>query len=569
MGPWHDAEGGNVLERLPEYLHDLGSVFSEEESNKLPDHSNYDHEIKLMPDTQPPYGALYPMNERELAALKEYLTVNEAAGKIRRSKSAAGAPVIFVPKPNGKMRLCVDYRGLNKVTVKDRYPLPLMSELMEKLAGAKVFTKLDLKNGYNLIRMKEGEEWKTAFRTRYGLYEYLVMPFGLCNAPASFQAMMNEILSDLLDVGVIVYIDDILIYSKTEEEHKKLVRTVVERLKNHGLCGSIDKSCFHVAEVEFLGFIVGIEGIKMNQKKIEEILNWQSPASTKHVQQFLGFANFYRRFILNYSTVCKPLTELTKKEVPFLWSPECEQAFQELKRRFTSGPILVHFHSDLKTIVETDASDFALGCVLSQIQEDNSTRPVAFHSRKFKPAELNYDVHDKEMLAIVVAFREWEHMLKSVKDQIVVWTDHKNLEYFNSTKILSRRQARWSEHMAEFNYKISYRPGDKNTKADVLSRRWDYAPEGGSSKQELAFFKPGQLELGEGQGRLAACGKATIFQLPGNFISTLLEVAVSDEAYCSTRKLAKEKNGIVVKKGFSVSSEDLLLYIREKSIWIH
>ena len=416
MIPWHDADGGNVLNRLPDYLHDLGSVFSEEESSKLPDHSSYDHEIKLMPGTQPPYGPLYAMNERELAALKEYLTEAEAAGKIRRSNSPAGAPVIFVPKPNGKLRLCVDYRGLNAVTVKNRYPLPLMSELMEKLAGAKIFTKIDLKNGYNLIRMKPGEEWKTAFRTRYGLYEYLVMPFGLCNAPASFQAMMNEIFSDLLDVGVIVYIDDILIYSKTEEEHKKLVRTVVERLKAHGLCGSIDKSCFHVNEVDFLGFVVKVDGIGMNQKKIEEILNWKSPECTKHVQKFLGFTNFYRRFILKYSDICRPLTDLTKKEVPFVWSEECEAAFQELKHRFTSGPILVHFHSDRKTIVETDASDFALGCVLSQLQDDKTTRPVAFHSWKFNSAELNYDVHDKEMLAIVVAFKEWEHMLKSVRD---------------------------------------------------------------------------------------------------------------------------------------------------------
>jgi hypothetical protein len=434
-----------------------------------------------------------------------------------------------------------------------------MSELMERLAGAKIFTKLDLKNGYNLVRIKEGEEWKTAFRTRYGLYEYLVMPFGLCNAPASFQAMMNEILSDLLDAGVIVYIDDVLIYSETEEEHKVLVRKVIQRLKDHNLCAAIDKSVFHVSEVDYLGFVVGVEGIKMNQKKIEEILAWKRPMSVKNVQSFLGFANFYRRFILNYSMICRPLTELTKKDVHFFWTPECEEAFEELKRRFTTGPILVHFHSDRKTVVETDASDFALGCVLSQVQLDNSTHPVGYHSRKFKSAELNYDVHDKEMLAIVVAFKEWEHMLKSVKDQIVVFTDHKNLEYFNTTKILSRRQARWNEHMAEFNYKIVYRPGDKNTKADVLSRRWDYAPEGGSSKTELAFFKPGQLDLGDDHVPAVVAGVQVQYELAGNFVEELLKAALLDQEYCNTRELVK-KGAKVVDKRFTVTEGDLLLY---------
>jgi hypothetical protein len=204
-----------------------------------------------------------------LQALREYLRKELAAGKIRRSKSPVGAPIIFVPKPDGSMRLCVDYRGLNKVTIKDRTPLPLMSELCERLGRAKIFTKLDLKNGYNLIRIAEDDEWKTAFRTRYGLFEYRVMPFGLCNAPGTFQAMINKVLQELLDECVIVYIDDILIYLEDEETHIALVKKVLEKLRQNHLCASIKKSVFHAPEVEYLGYYISIEGIAMSPAKAE------------------------------------------------------------------------------------------------------------------------------------------------------------------------------------------------------------------------------------------------------------------------------------------------------------
>jgi hypothetical protein len=224
---WHDDQGNDITASLPEEYWPWASVFSEEEIRKLPEHTKYDHEINLIPGTTAPFGPIYPLSEKELLALREYLKPNLEAGKVRRSSSSAGAPIIFVPKKDGSLRLCVDYRGLNKVTIKDRTPLPLMTELRERLAKAKWFTLLDLKNGYNLIRIKEGDEWKTAFRTRYGLFEYTVMPFGLCNAPGTFQSMINDVLRDLLDAGTVVYIDDILIYSENEEEHKRLVKEVV------------------------------------------------------------------------------------------------------------------------------------------------------------------------------------------------------------------------------------------------------------------------------------------------------------------------------------------------------
>jgi hypothetical protein len=374
---------------------------------------------------------------------------------------------------------------------------------------------LDLKDGYNLIRIAEGDEWNTAFRTRYGLFEYLVMLSGLCNAPGTFQAMINKVLHELLDEGVIVYIDDILIYSEDEESPIRLVEKVLQKLQENHLCASIKKSVFHASEVEYLGYHISKLGIAMSPEKVQTIEVWAPPRSVKHVPQFLGFANFSCRFIEGFSKVARPLTELTKKEkhvqnaknatnaknakngkngryADFVWTDECQQSFDRPKSLFIEAPILVHCHPERSTVVETDASDFAPGAVLSQVQETSRLHPVAYHSRKFKPAEINYDIHDKEMLAIIVAFKEWGHMLKSVAGEIMVYTDHKNLQYFATTKVLTQRQARWAEHLAEFNFKVVYRPGDKNTKADVLSRRWDHAPEGGSeTAPEVSFFKPG------------------------------------------------------------------------------
>jgi hypothetical protein len=298
---------------------------------------------------------------------------------------------------------------------------------------------------------------------------------------------------------VIVYIDDILIYSEDEESHIRLVEKVPQKLKDNHLCASIKKSVFHASEIKYLGYHISKLGIAMSPEKVQTIRNWAPPRSVKHVQQFLGFANFYRCFIEGFSKVARPLTELTKKNknakknASFVWTEECQQAFDRVKALFTEAPILVHFHPEKPTVVETDASDFALGAIMSQMQPESSRlHPVAYYSRKFKPAKVNYDIHNKEMLAIVAAFKEWEHMLKSVADQITVYTDHTNREYFATTKVLTRRQARWAEHLAEFNFRVIYRPGDKNTKADVLSRRWDHAPKEGGEAEEVSFFKPGQ-----------------------------------------------------------------------------
>jgi len=375
----------NANKQIPLKFRQFLGIMSEEAANALLEHRSYDCKIDLKEGSTPPWGPIYPLSETKLQALREWLKEMEKAGKIQRSTSPARSPILFVPKPNGKgLWLCVDYQGLNKITIPNRYPLLLMQELQDRVQGAQWFTKLDLKNGFNLIRIREGDEWKTAFWTRYGLFEFNVMPFGLTNAPSTFQDMMNHVLSDILDVGVLAHMDDILVYGKTEEKHDRLVKEVLGRLQENGLAVSLEKCVWKVPEVEFLGYIIGRNGIKMSEGKVRVMLSWETPKSLTEVQSFLGFANFYRRFIQDYSRIARPLTKLTKKEAEheWKWNPEAERAFQELKKRFTTAPILAHFDATRPVIIESDTLDFAIGAILSQRDTENRLHPVAFHSRK-------------------------------------------------------------------------------------------------------------------------------------------------------------------------------------------
>ncbi|KAH0375210.1 hypothetical protein KCU92_g10240, partial [Aureobasidium melanogenum] len=457
--------------KLPAEYHQFLEVFSQELSDSLPPHRSYDHKIPLLENASPPFGPLYGMSRDELQVLKKYLDENLAKGFIRPSSSSAASPVLFVKKPGGGLRFCADYRGLNALTHKNRYPLPLISETLDRLSKAKWFTKIDIIAAFNKLRMAAGEEWKTAIRTRYGLYEYLVMPFGLANAPASFQNFINDVLREFLDKFATAYMDDILVYSNSLSEHKEHVAKVLQALKDAGLQADIDKCEFHKQEVKYLGLIISTEGVKMDPQKVSAILDWPPLTSVKEVQSFLGFANFYRRFIKGYSSLATPLTKLTRKDQPFDWDSSCEKAFDQLKSAFLSAPILQHFDFDKKTRLETDASDGAIGGILSQQDDQGFWKPVAYMSAKMLPAECNYEIYDKELLAIVRAFEEWRPELEGSQDKIEVLSDHKNLVYFMKSKLLNRRQARWSEFLSRFNFEIAYIPGAKNNKADALTRR--------------------------------------------------------------------------------------------------
>jgi len=285
-----------------------------EAADALPKYRSYDCKIDLQEGSTVPWGLIYPLWETELQTLREWLREMERTGKIKHSTTPAGSPILFVPKPHGHgLRLCVDYRVLNKITIPNRYPLPLIQELQDRVQGAEWFTKMDLKNGFHLIRIQEDDEWKTAFRTQYGLYEFQVMPFGLTNAPSTFQDMMNPIFSDLLDVGVLAYMDDILIYAVTQEQHDETVKEVLRRLTKNGLAVAPEKYVWRTQEVEFLGYVIGRNRIQMSTEKVDTVINFKTPGLLTEVQSFLGFANFYRRFIQDYSRVARPLTELTKK----------------------------------------------------------------------------------------------------------------------------------------------------------------------------------------------------------------------------------------------------------------
>ena len=377
-------------------------------------------------------------------------------------------PVLFVKKKDGSLHLCVDFRRLNHISKKDRYPLPLISDLLNSPHKAQVYSKIDLCHAYHLVRIADGDKWKTAFRTCYGSFEWSVMPFGLTNAPAAFQRFMNDIFSDLLDVCVVIYLDDVLIYSNNMSEHHRHVKEVLKCLCKAGLYAKAEKCEFH--SVEYLEYILSPSGLTMSDNKVKIIQDWPEPKKVKDIQSFLGFANFYRQFIFNYLDIVIPLTRLIQKDIPWKFDSSCQDAFNSLKKAFTSTPILTHWISDAQLIVETNALDYALAAILSVVNKDNEVHPVAFHSRTFTAVELNYDTHDKELLAIFEAFKIWWHYLEGPAYPIDVVTDHKNLEYFSTTKVLTRRQARWSEYLSQFNLIIRFRPGHLGTKPDALTR---------------------------------------------------------------------------------------------------
>ena len=334
--------------------------------------------------------------------------------------------------------------------------------------------------------MKEGEEWKTAFQTRYGHYKYTVMPFGLTNALATFQALINTTLRKYLDIFVTAYLDHILIYTKgTLKEHIQAVKKVFKALQEADIRLRPDKCKFHVKTVKFLGSIITTDGIQMDKEKVKAIKEWLESRNLKEVQAFLGFANFYQRFIQGYSQICTPLTKMTKKEQPFHWECEQREAFEKLKKKFILAPILASFDPERKIILETDTSDQALGSCLSQPDAEEQLHPVAYCSRKFSGPELNYDVPNKELLAIVDAFEEWQAYLEGSRYPIVVYSDHKNLSYFTTTKKLNQRQVRWAELLASYNFQIHYWKGSENKLADALSQRSDLTTE---ETQERPLF---------------------------------------------------------------------------------
>ena len=371
----------------------------------------------------------YAMTIKEEEALNQWLDKQLKAGLIVESKSRYVVPCFYIPKKDSSLRLVQDYRKLNQVTIKDKTPLLLIGEVIDKLKEAKYFNKLDLIWRYNNVQIKEGDEWKAAFLTNKGLFEPQVMYFRLCNSSGTFQRMMNSIFWELLHKGVLAnYMDDFVISARTIEELEEQTIWFLKIAEKHNLCFKRSKCDFNMEEIPILGVIVGKGQIEMEQEKIKVVKEWKIPGKVKDVESFLGFANFYRCFIQNFSHIAKPLNELKGKK-EWKWEEEHQKAFQELKERITSQPVLALPRKEGKFRVETDASGHAIGGVLSQEQE-RKWKPIAFLSRMMQPAEMNYEIYDKELLAIVEALSKWQQYLLDIAETFEIWTDHKNLKYF-------------------------------------------------------------------------------------------------------------------------------------------
>ncbi|KAD0254408.1 hypothetical protein E3N88_44556 [Mikania micrantha] len=459
----------HVVEKKPEkkvigdvsVIRDYPDVFPEDFPG-LPPIRQVEFRIDPVPGANPVVKSPYRLAPYEMQELSSQLQELLDKGFIRPSFSPWGAPVLFVKKKEGSFRMCIDYRELNKLTIKNKYPLPRIDYLFDQLQGATCFSEIDLRSGYHQLRVNDEDIPKTAFRTRYGHYEFVVMPFGLTNAPVVFMDLMNRVCRPYLDQFVIVFIDDILIYSKTEQEHEDHLRKVLELLRAEQLYAKFSKCEFWLKEVHFLGHVINRDGIHVDPAKIEAIKNWTTPSTPTEIRSFLGLAGYYRRFIANFSKIALPLTTLTQKSQAFIWGQKQEDAFQLLKQKLCNSPILSLPEGSDDFIVYCDASNLGLGCVLMQ-----RDKVIAYASRQLKVHEKNYNTHDLELGAVVFALKIWRHYLCGTK--CVIYTDHKSLQHILNQKELSMRQRCWVELLTDYDCEIRYHPGKAYVVADALS----------------------------------------------------------------------------------------------------
>ncbi|WVZ70565.1 hypothetical protein U9M48_019224 [Paspalum notatum var. saurae] len=422
---------------------EYADVFPAEIPPGLPPIRGIEHQIDLIPGASLPNRAAYRTNPEETKEIQRQVQDLSDRGYVRESLSPCAVPVILVPKKDGSWRMCVDCRAINNITIRYRHPIPRLDDMLDELSGSIIFL-----SGYHQIRMKLGDEWKTAFKTKFGLYEWLVMPFGLTNAPSTFMRLMNEVLRVFIGQFVVVYFDDILIYSKSLHEHMDHLRAVFDALRAARLFGNIEKCTFCTDRVSFLGYVVTPQGIEVDEAKVQAIRSWPTPTTVSQVRSFHGLAGFYRRFVPNFSTIAAPLNELTKKGVPFHWGKTQDDAFNLLKDRLTHAPLLQLPDFGKTFELECDASGVGIGGVLMQ-----ENKPVAYFSEKLSGPVLNYSTYDKELYALVRSLETWQHYL---------WPK----------EFLNRRHAKWVEFIESFPYVIKHKKGKDNVIADALSRRY-------------------------------------------------------------------------------------------------
>ena len=450
-------------ESYPAFLHEFADIFPAELPETLPPDRTIQHFIDFIPGASLPNLPHYRLNPTQSAELQRQVEDLLRRGIIRESQSPCAVPALLAPKKDGTWRLCVDCRAINRITVRYRFPIPRIDDLLDQLSGATIFSKLDLRNGYHQVRIRAGDEWKTAFKTGEGLYEWLVMPFGLSNAPSTFMRLMNEVMRPFTGKFVVVYFDDILIYSRSSAEHKTHLHAVCTKLQTERLFANVNKCAFLRPSVMFLGFVVSAEGIAVDPGKTVAIWNWPTPTTPFEVRSFHGLAQFYRRFVKDFCSIAAPLTDLLKT-TPFAWTAPAERAFQQIKLALTSAPVLRL--PDLSKLfdIATDASGSGVGAVLSQ-----DLHPVSFFSEKLSEPKSRYSNYDRELYAVVQALKFWRHYL--LHREFTLYSDHEALRFLHPQKKLSARHGRWVETLQDYSFSLQHRPGRENRVADALSRR--------------------------------------------------------------------------------------------------
>ena len=417
-------------------------------------------------------------------------------GIIRRSSSAFSSPALLIRKRDGSWCFCMDYRALNDATIKDKFPIPVVEELLDELRGARFFTKPDMRSGYHQVLMHSGDVDKTAFRTHQGLFEFLVMPFGLTNAPATFQAMMNDILLPYLRRFVLVFFDDILIYSSSWSDHLRHVRTVFHTLQDHQLFLKRSKCEFGLSSVAYLGHVISEHGVAVDKQKVDAILSWPVPSSARAVRGFLGLAGYYRRFIRDYGSIAAPLTALLKKE-GFRWNQDAERAFRALQRALTKAPVLQLPDFDRDFVVQCDASGSGFGAVLHQ-----GDGPLAFFSRPIAPRHAQLAAYECELIGLVQAVHHWRPYLWGRR--FVVRTDHRSVRFLLDQRLTTIPQHQWASKLLGFDFVVEYKPGSLNVVADALSRREEHSGElSALSAPRFAVFDQLRQEI-NGNSNLSA-----------------------------------------------------------------
>ena len=522
----------------------------------------FDHDINLVPDAKIPPAKVYRMSIAELEELRKQLDAYLSKNWIRQSTSNFAAPVLFQRKADGSLRMCVDYRGLNKYTKRVEFPLPNVDTLLDQLAGSFVYTALDLAQGYHQVRIKDEDIYKTAFKTQYGLFEFLVMPFGLTSAPSTFQRLMNHVLKPEENTFVLVYLDDILIFSQTLEEHICHLDKVLSMLSEHHLVLRLSKCHIGKSQLEYLGHTLSSKGLAPSIKKVKAVNDWPIPRNVTQVQQFLGFCNFYRRYIPHYSNIAYPLYELTKKNVVFKWTQVEHTAFKKMKQAMTTAPVLrrPRCGKDADFVISTDASKYGVGAVLLQKDDEGKLQPCAYFAKSLSSPQRTYSTYDQELLGIVAAMSEWRVYIEGCRSVTVI-TDHATLKHLPDTndaeKIakVPRRYIPWinviSPYLAinpntnEPILKILYRKGKEN-EADALSRRPDLVEL--LSDYDLCSF---EKDLEDLQIHLSSMSHLVFDETTLNRIrdAALLDLAL---------------NGAMLPPGVTLSQDDGLYYFGDR-----